>query len=112
MTPWEWIFLVIALHETGHILTSWALGVKVHSIGLNWKGLYNRRERGTLEQNVLISLAGPGLNILLGLLFWHTSFGLLNLVFGIVNLLPIRGSDGWRVRHALSQDAVMRRILG
>ena len=104
--------LVIALHEVGHAVSALALKLRIKAVGVSRGRPYIRCERGTVYQNVVISLSGPELNIALALVFWHTSFGLLNLVFGVINLLPVRGSDGWRVKHLLEQDARMRRILG
>lgn len=105
--------LTIILHEVGHIVAALAFNLKVKAIGISRRCRpYIRHQSGTVDQNVVVSLSGPGLNIALALVFWHTGFGLLNLVFGVVNLLPLRGSDGWCVKHLLEQDARMRRILG
>jgi Zn-dependent protease len=85
------------LHEGGHILAALALGIKVKSVGLRWKGLYTVREAGPPGKNILVSLAGPFTNLLLILTwFWWPTFGLANLCFGFCNLLPIEGSDGER----------------
>lgn len=113
MTTLLLILLTAVLHEAGHVLTACAFGLKIKAVGINRRGRpYSRMEPGTAEQNCLISLGGPLLNFFLALVFWRTGFGLFNLVFGLVNLLPIRGSDGWRVSRIWSQEAAMRRILG
>lgn len=89
--------LAMALHEAGHLLTALAVGVRIKSIGFRWKGLYTVREAGPPAKNLLISLAGPTVNLVL-ILCWHWShnFGMANLCFSLVNLLPLRGSDGER----------------
>jgi hypothetical protein len=94
--------LAMVLHEGGHLAAAVVLGVKIKSIALRWKGLATIREAGPPGKNLLVSLAGPFTNVLL-LLAWHWSprFGLANLCFAAVNLLPINGSDGDRALNCL-----------
>jgi Zn-dependent protease len=95
--------IAAALHEGGHLVAAVLVGVKVKSIGFRWKGLYTVRESGPPMKNLLISLAGPCTNLaLVG--FWPLShlFGLANLCFAFVNILPIEGSDGERVMRCWS----------
>jgi Zn-dependent protease len=94
--------LAMLLHEAGHLLAALALGIKIKSVALRWKGLATVREAGPPDKNLLVSLAGPFTNVLL-LLLWHWSprFGLANLCFAAVNLLPINGSDGDRALNCL-----------
>jgi Zn-dependent protease len=89
--------LVILLHEAGHIAVAFSLGIKVKRVGLSWKGVYIVREPGTPLANMITTLAGPALNLLLAL-SWSAwpYFGMLNLVFAIANLAPHWGSDGQR----------------
>lgn len=86
------------LHEAGHMVAAYAVGVKVKSIRLSWKGIYVVRESGTASENLIISLAGPLTNAVL-ILCWPLSpmFGLANLCFAFFNILPIKHSDGDRV---------------
>ena len=95
--------LAMALHETGHLLTSLMVGVKVKGIGLRMKGIYIVREAGTPVKNLLVSLAGPLTNVALLLLFWHASetFVLANMCFAVCNLAPVKGSDGDRALDCL-----------
>lgn len=92
------------LHETGHLLAAFTVSVKIKSIEFRWKGLAIVREAGTPGRNLIVSLAGPCMNLLL-VAFWHLDpkFGLANLCFGFVNLLPIEGSDGLRVMQCWDQ---------
>ncbi|WP_348268533.1 hypothetical protein [Edaphobacter sp. DSM 109919] len=89
----------MALHEMGHVAAARALKVKVHQVGINWKGPYIRRACGTTTQNLAITLAGPGMNLWLAFMFYRVSpnFALSNLLIGVINLLPIPASDGSRV---------------
>src|SRR5579859_398671 len=95
----------MVLHEFGHLVTSWMVGIKVKSVGLCMKGMYVVREAGSPAKNMLVSLAGPLTNVAFILLFWHVStiFTLANLCFAICNLAPVRGSDGDRALACFEQ---------
>jgi Zn-dependent protease len=100
--------LVIVLHEVGHLSAATALGINVKRIGVSWKGMYIVREAGTRRANLITTLAGPFINLLFAAA-WSSSheFALVNLIFGLSNLVPLAGSDGqraWRLlAHPLSQ---------
>lgn len=90
------------LHEAGHLGVALCLGVRIRRVGLDWKGVYVVREAGPLWKNLLVSCAGPCINLLLSLfLYQYEGFGIANLCFGLVNLLPIEGSDGARILRYL-----------
>ena len=91
--------LAMLLHESGHIAAALILGVRVRNVGLQWKkGLYTVRERGSCYQNLLIALSGPGVNLLLVATEpWLPLFSLANFCYALANMLPIEGSDGFRV---------------
>jgi len=95
----------MVLHEFGHLVTSWIVGVKVKSVGLCMKGMYIVREAGSPMKNLAVSLAGPLTNVALMLLFLHKSetFALANMCLAICNLAPVRGSDGDRAWTCLEQ---------
>jgi Zn-dependent protease len=86
-------------HELGHVAAAWAAKVRVKNVGLSWKGPYIVREPGTPAQNTFISLAGPGINLLLCLLslHWSRTFAFVNGFMALINALPIPSSDGLRV---------------
>ena len=95
------IFAAIAFHELAHVFAAVVLGVKVKRFGLGWRGVYIVREAGADWQNLLISLAGPLANLALAavaLFVFHRGaiFCAMNLVFGLINLLPLPYSDGLR----------------
>ncbi len=94
------------LHEMGHIASALALKVPIHQVGISWRGPYIRRQPGTAKQNFAITLAGPGVNLWLALVFHHISpnFALCNLVIGVSNLLPIPASDGTRALNLIRKS--------
>ena len=86
----------LAIHEAGHILSAIALGIRVKRIGITWRGPFIVREQGSPAASAVVSLAGPVLNVILGLAYWEAAplFAHINMVLGVWNLLPFRGSDG------------------
>jgi Zn-dependent protease len=100
--PWYWtsVLISVVLHEAAHLVTAFAIRVKVKRIGLNWRGPYIVREPGTPIENTVISLAGPAINLLLCILSYHVAptFAWVNGFLSVFNLLPfIPSSDGQRV---------------
>jgi Zn-dependent protease len=91
--------LAMVLHECGHLAAAVALGVRVKRVGIQWnKGIFTVREQGTVNQNLMIALAGPSVNLLLMAVEpWFPMFSLANLCCVLANMLPIEGSDGFRV---------------
>jgi len=96
--------LAMVFHEGAHIGAAVTLGIKVKKVGMGWKGMYTVRDAGTPRENLLISFGGPIMNLSL-LVCWPYSpmFGLANLCCGVVNLLPIEGSDGARILRCWRQ---------
>ncbi len=91
--------IAMVLHECGHIAVAIGLGVRVKRVGIEWnKGLFTVRDQGTVRQSLLIALAGPFVNMLLvGSEPWHPVFALANFCYALANMLPIEGSDGFRI---------------
>jgi Zn-dependent protease len=102
---WGSAALAVLLHESAHLLAAYLGGVQVKHVGLSWKGPYIVREPGTPAQNIFISLSGPGINLILCVLCWHLSgtFAFVNGFLAVMNLLPIRSSDGLRVYRIWKQ---------
>src|SRR5580704_2391968 len=96
--------LVILLHEAAHIAAARTLGIHIKRIGVSWKGIYIVRECGTPLGNMVTTLAGPFVNLLLAAA-WPVSheFAVINLIFGISNLVPFGGTDGQRAMAQLAQ---------
>jgi Zn-dependent protease len=89
--------LAIILHEAAHIVSARSFGITVKRVGVSWKGVYIVRESGPPMANMITTLAGPFMNLLLACA-WPISheFALMNLLLGLSNLIPIAGSDGQR----------------
>ncbi|HUB30241.1 MAG TPA: hypothetical protein VL967_11100 [Terracidiphilus sp.] len=104
----------MAFHEAGHLVTAPLVGIKIKTVGLRWKGLYTVREAGPPDKNLIVSLAGPLVNlVLIGTWHWSFRFGLANLCFTFFNLLPIEGSDGeraWRCWREMKRLQLERSI--
>jgi stage IV sporulation protein FB len=94
--------LACLLHELGHLAVLHWLEIDVKRIRLTAIGAEIVMTEGmSYGQEAAAAFAGPGVNLLLALLFsgleWGKLFAGLNLVLGCFNLLPIGGLDGGRV---------------
>ena len=101
----------LVLHEVGHMLAAIAVGVPVREFGLCLGGAYNRRAHaGRRRDEVIISAAGPLMNLCLALpLLLLPEIGaklaLCNLVLCVVNLLPLPSSDGSHILSAMREPS-------
>ncbi len=95
-----------ALHELGHYLAIRTLGGDIQLIRLTAVGA-EMVVKCTLGywQEGLSALAGPGVNLILALIFcnfrWGTTFAGLNLILACFNLIPIGRLDGGRALHCI-----------
>ena len=106
-------FLAILLHEIGHLLAMLLTKAAVKSINFTAFGIHIVRSAVQFVpplQLVVVYLAGPAVNLLLALLFLGSSregiagyFGAVNLLLGLLHLLPAGNLDGaCALREALS----------
>lgn len=109
---WTLVFASVLLHELGHALAGRLFGIHTRDITLYPFGGVARMEMGQLRPlpEVVVSLAGPAVNVALaslalGLLALGLPLGqdllLINLGLGLFNLLPAYPMDGGRVLRAL-----------
>jgi Zn-dependent protease len=97
----------LLLHEVGHMLAAIMLRVPVREFGMCLGGAYNRRAyAGRRRDEVLISAAGPLMNLLLVLPLLYlpvvgTTLAFCNLWLCVVNLLPLPSSDGARILRTI-----------
>jgi Zn-dependent protease len=98
---------ILLLHEVGHMLAAILLRVPVREFGMSLTGAYNRRAyAGSRWDEVLISAAGPLVNLLLVLPLLHipvigNKLAYCSLGLCIVNLLPLPSSDGSRILRTM-----------
>ncbi len=99
--------LAALLHELGHMAALRLVGVHVEGICLTAFGaeIFADTRYLSYQRDILCTLAGPLVNIVLGMILARTSgdylFAGANLLQGSFNLLPISGLDGARVLRLL-----------
>jgi hypothetical protein len=111
------ILTAALLHEMGHAAMALARGLKIARIGGRINRGYNATvyvaiEPGTSRDQAMIAAAGPLASVAVALAFQHAwpQMANLSLTFGLLNLLiPMKGSDGWRLWKAV---AAMRQAEG
>jgi stage IV sporulation protein FB len=122
------VFLSILIHELGHALVMRRLGDRHTEIVLYAFGglAIGSAWRGRRDQ-ILVSAAGPALQMAVGLLVWFLtsrlhiepglpryaigSFLFISLFWGALNLIPIIPLDGGRISEAVFGPARERAAL-
>ena len=106
-------FISILIHELGHTLLQRKFGARAEIILYAMGGLAVPDRGFTRAQHILVSLAGPFLQIAVGLAVWQLlehstgdawyvkafldSFWWISIRWGLLNLLPIYPLDGGQV---------------
>ena len=92
-------------HEMGHFVFMLLFGVHVEGISFTGFGMEIRADTRYVSygKDILCTLAGPAVNLVLAFLFARVSKDYLlsgaNFLQGIFNLLPLSGLDGARALH-------------
>lgn len=106
------LFGLVVLHELGHAMAARAFGIRTHDILLLPVGGMARLERppATPQQEILVALAGPAVNMALATLLVPLAalagHGLIeqllwaNVSLALFNLIPAFPMDGGRVLRA------------
>ena len=105
-----WGLLACFFHELGHVVAATVCGGHVRSLSLTVVGAELRMDYDVplrYGQDSLVALAGPGANLLFGLLAlgldWELA-AVVSLTIGAFNLLPIPPLDGSKVLFSLLPD--------
>jgi Zn-dependent protease len=123
------LLISVLLHELGHALTARRYGIGVRGITLEMLGGYTEMDRDapTPKIELVVSLTGPAVSLILGLLsalaaavlpgstlLWELAFQLAfsNLVVAFFNVLPGLPLDGGRALRAAIWAASHDRHLG
>lgn len=94
----------IFFHEMAHIIVGKISGLEIESISFGIFGfsaqIYNYGEEKVLSK-IFTYLAGPSCNLILALIFYLNKSRIeliqINLILGVLNLLPILPLDGGRI---------------
>lgn len=92
-------YMFIMFHEFSHIIIALLLNYKCTKIEFSMCGMSaNILLTNRLKKEVLIYIAGPTSNLIFALLFFdNTLIFKMNIVLAIINLLPIKPLDGYRI---------------
>jgi stage IV sporulation protein FB len=109
-------FVLVVIHELGHVTAAWSFGWRLRSITLlPFGGVAQTDEWGTVpaREELAVALAGPFHHVIMvivsfafaGLGFWSEDWTAYfihgNLMIACFNLLPVYPLDGGRIMQAL-----------
>ncbi|MCL2540213.1 MAG: site-2 protease family protein [Firmicutes bacterium] len=119
LSGWFWLMLsyvvVLILHELAHWLVARRLGYRLNKLTLMpyGAGISGSAEGMLTNHEILVAVAGPAFNLLLGMLtvalwwiypttyYYLEYFAIANFVTAAINLLPVFPLDGGRVALSL-----------
>lgn len=122
------VFLSILIHELGHALTmrnygDRRVGIVMYAFG----GLAQGSRRLTRNEDIMVTAAGPALQILVGLAvgwsvtLWRPSglwllqtldaFTVVSIFWALLNLIPVIPLDGGRLCAAFLGSGKVRQVL-
>ena len=121
------------IHELGHLTAARSLGISCSELGLGLGpqlfgvnlgsvrftlrsiplGSFVRLDGTTLKSRSVkhqfyVHLAGIAFNLIVGFVFYGTTFGWINLLLGAGNLLPLYQHDGWKCGVVLLRKLMRR----
>ncbi|OAB46659.1 M50 family metallopeptidase [Paenibacillus glacialis] len=111
------LFVIVLIHEMGHMSAAVVMGIKVRSVQLlPFGGVVSIEDHGKLTawKEIIIALAGPlqnGIMMVIGMTFMAVGWGNIefisyivhgNMVIAVFNLLPILPLDGGKILQSLA----------
>lgn len=107
--------IAILLHELGHLFAMWLCECAPREIKLIPASVQIIRGFSSKPYGEsIIALFGPIVNLVIFVVFlvnylyfkdeWVIKFGLINLIIGIFNLLPVKGLDGGTVLYNIVSE--------
>ena len=108
-------FASVLLHEAGHMLLATAHHTPVKALGSSTRGVYLRRGKSQGLAEILISAAGRTVNLAIAcsLIYTEGRIGWLaqmNLALFVLNMLPVKGSDGQRILAVLRERSMLATV--
>lgn len=91
------VFLSVIIHESGHLIAMLFMKTGIESITLLPVGIDIKRKANHLSYpyEIILCLSGAAANILICFIFWGNQFfAWTNLLYALINLLPVKGLDG------------------
>jgi membrane-associated protease RseP (regulator of RpoE activity) len=124
----------LLLHEIGHVAAAYACRVTIREFGLGWGrkllsfrirqvdyvirllpvGAYVRLDMTELQQRalgqqVLVHLAGIGVNLIAASATSGSHFSVMNFLLAATNILPLYQQDGWKGGMVMLRGIVGRK---
>lgn len=104
----------VVIHEMGHLVAMKAVKCAPKEVVFSAAGvLINGAAFCSATENVIIAVSGPVTNLIFTVLFYFAGvffdtvllvvFAAVQLILGVINLLPIKGLDGGTVLYFLLQ---------
>jgi len=106
-------FLALIIHELGHLIIAYYLKEKISVLKILPLGFSCRlknQSRIEIKNMIKILIAGPAVSLLAAglFLFWTKDFAIVNLIIGLINLLPIGELDGMRILNIIMENKVYK----
>lgn len=101
------LLFAVLIHELGHLAAMWVLDCAPKRVRLVPAAVEITTKIGGGKHEIFIALCGPAVNLLLFATLFvnylafnndgYLTIGLINLLIGVFNLLPVTGLDGGTV---------------